>query len=581
MINPIRYISRTFNTIISDINSDSELVDTPAWWKRLIAGIGDVISMWNNAQANDSVLSTAFTRRAVVELCRWIGYEVSSQSTSYGTMLFYLKDGTTAPLTLATTELIGQTRGSVAVTAKQVESRASVSISSLETESVNMGVTPVSGNVLPTARTFVTGEKVVPTGTVPTGLTAGVSYYAIAATGGLKFATSLANAKAGTYVSISGSSGTVVVTLFSVSVTCYQQESKADTVIGIGSTAEWQQYDLPDTLILKDSVVITDSVDTFTRVDSFIDSVSTSAHFILIYRSDGSAYVEFGNGTYGKRPVGNITAKRAVGGGVNSNITPLNSIEVYAGSSSVVEGCTNVTAFTGGEDEESIETARRLAPATVKAQDRFVTEADGEALAEKYSPISQVKILRNEYGPLSCKVVTIAIGGGQLSGALQTALETYLIARSALSSIDVRVENATITAENIVSAFKAKTGYTYAERRPYFLLAWKLFMADSSKEIFDVYQSDGLASAIGRINSIFTESFDTDDATVETILERFLATEDYRTFGCTIDNSDPIAFIQNALPGVDSITYSAPTFPKTYADDEIPTYGTLTVTEIV
>jgi hypothetical protein len=246
-----------------------------------------------------------------------------------------------------------------------------------------------------------------------------------------------------------------------------------------------------------------------------------------------------------------------------------------------VEGCTNITAFVGGEDAEDIETARRLAPATVKSQDRFVTEEDGEALAEKYAAVSQVKILRNYYGPLSCKVVSIAIGGGQLSSVLQAALQAYLIDRSVLSSVDVRVEDATITTENVVSAFRAKTGYTYAERRPYFLLAWKLFLSEAGKEIYNEYVSDGLAAAVARINSIFTESFDTDDATVEAMLDRFVDAEEYRTFGGTIDNSDPIAFIQNALPGIDSMTYSAPSFPKTYDDDEIPKYGTLTVTEIV
>ena len=581
MLNPIRYISRTFNTILADINSDSELVDTPSWWKRLIAGVGDVASMWNNAVANDNILSTAFTRRAVVELCRWIGYTVSPQTTASGTMLFYLKDGTTAPLTLSVEELVGQTRGSISATAKQVEARASVSLAALEYEDVNMAINPVSGNVLPTVRTFVTGEKVVPTGTVPTGLVSGTSYYAIAETGGLKFASSLTNAKAGTFLAISGSTGTVTLTLLSVAVAGYQQESKSASTVGTASTEEWQKFDLPDAMILEDTVKVEDAVDTYTRVDSFIDSTAASTHFVLIYRSDGSAYIEFGNGVYGKIPTGDIVVSRSVGGGVNSNITPLYAVEVYAGSSTNIEGCTNVTSLVGGMDAEDSETAKRLAPATVKAQNRFVTEEDGEALAEKHSPVSQVSVLRNEYGALSCKVVTVAIGGGQLSAPLQADLQAHLIERSLLGSIDVRVEDATITTENVVSAFKAKSGYTYAERRPYFILAWKLFLSEAGKEIYNVYVSEGLSGAVDRINDIFTESFGSDDETVESILVRFGDLSEYRVFGCTIDYSDPIAFIQSAVPGIDSMTYSSPAFPVTYSDDEISTYGSITVTELV
>ena len=45
MGNPIQYTSRTFQTILADINSDKELADKPEWFKRMIAGVGDVMSM--------------------------------------------------------------------------------------------------------------------------------------------------------------------------------------------------------------------------------------------------------------------------------------------------------------------------------------------------------------------------------------------------------------------------------------------------------------------------------------------------------------------------------------------------------
>ena len=65
-INPIQHDSETFNTILNDINSDTELIDTPEWYKRIIAGLGDVMSVQRNATANQSFLRTAFTRTSML-----------------------------------------------------------------------------------------------------------------------------------------------------------------------------------------------------------------------------------------------------------------------------------------------------------------------------------------------------------------------------------------------------------------------------------------------------------------------------------------------------------------------------------
>ena len=100
MTNPIQYTSRTFQTILSDINSDKELADKPEWFKRLIAGVGDVMSMCLDAQANNSYLETAFTRDAVKKLCQLIGYKLAVHTTSTGKLKFYLADTTVFTITV-------------------------------------------------------------------------------------------------------------------------------------------------------------------------------------------------------------------------------------------------------------------------------------------------------------------------------------------------------------------------------------------------------------------------------------------------------------------------------------------------
>ena len=105
MANPIQYTSRTFQTIVADIKSDKEVADKPEWFKRMIAGVGDVFSMCLDAQANNTYLETAFTRDAVKKLCGLIGYTLGVQTTSNGKLKFYLRDTTVFPISVLRKDL--------------------------------------------------------------------------------------------------------------------------------------------------------------------------------------------------------------------------------------------------------------------------------------------------------------------------------------------------------------------------------------------------------------------------------------------------------------------------------------------
>lgn len=168
---PIKYTDRTFLTILNSINRVASLADKPEFFKTLVAGVGDVVSFINNAQANDSYLGTAFTRRAVVELCRLISYEIPNAKTSLGTMLFYFPSTVSFPFTVAAEDLVGTTRGTVAISAKRYEARAAVTFTE-ETDVSDITSNPPSSNQIVVSRDFLTGEKVRITtaGVVPTGL---------------------------------------------------------------------------------------------------------------------------------------------------------------------------------------------------------------------------------------------------------------------------------------------------------------------------------------------------------------------------------------------------------------------------
>lgn len=583
MGSPVNYTSRTFQTVMNDFNADPELADKPDWFKRAVAGGVDVASMINNAAANDSWLRTAFTRRAVVELCANIGYEVTPATTSSGTMLFYLTSDTVLPVTIDADDLAAATKGTVAVAARRFESRAGVTVSA-STDVIDLSTSPISANAITTSRDYLTGEKVLVTssGAMPDGLTSGREYYAIRMSAtSIKLASSVANAFSGTALAISGGSGNLSLALRSFRVTCYQQEAKTVTLGTSDGSSAWQRFDFPDMNVIRATLVITINGIVWTRVSNLASSAAYDAHYTHFYNTDDSSYIEFGDGNFGAIP-GNfdVEASYAVGGGDESNIRTLNAISVYAGGSDYISGCANATQFTGGGDAQASETAKRIAPGTLKSRDRFVTGEDGESLALGYGGLSLVAVIENEYGPLSAKVVGIATGGGNPSSGLRSSIETFLVSRSILESMDVRFVLATITSTAVTSSAKMRPGYSWSLVQPFFRLAWKLFFSEAGQEILDEYLSSGISNAIDKINAILSESFTANDYGAVSKLLDGLSVINARNFGDTIQISDAYAYIQGNVEGLDYITISAPTFPITLAVDEITTPGVFTLTEI-
>jgi len=581
--NPIKYTSRTFQTILADINADPDLADKPEWFKRLVAGVGDVVSMINNAAANNAYLRTAFTRQAVLDLCAQIGYEVPPAVTSSGTILFYLSPTVTFPVTLAPADLAAATRGTVAVASRRFESRSSA-VFDAESSVVNLTTDPISSSTIKVARDFLTGEKVRAScsGTMPTGITALTDYYAIRVDAThIKLASTAANAYAGISLTISGGTGNLTLALYSGRVSCHQQESKGQQTIGQSDgLTGWQEFGLPDADVIRDTLSVTVNGVPYTRVDTLALSKPYDTHYQQIYKSDGTSVVRFGDGEYGIIPPNfDIIAEYATGGGSAANVTTLNAVSVYAGASSDVTGCSNATSMTGGADAQSSEIAKRVAPGTLKSRDRFITAEDGESLAVQYGGLSQAKVIANAYGVLSTKVVGVAVGGGNPSPSLKIALQAYLVSKTIMESIDVRVMDATITARAVTCSAKVLPGYTWAGVQPLLRLAWKLFFAETGQEVIDEYLSNGIASATAKVNSLYSEAFTSSDyAKVQKLI---VALDSYgaRTFGEAVYDSDAIAFVQGNVDGIDYLTLSAPTFPLIHALDEISTYGAITLTE--
>jgi len=461
----IQYTSRTYDSILADLNSDPELVDKPAWSKKKTAYLGDMLSLINNATANNVLLRPCFTRKNGKLILELIDYELTPQSTASGTVLFYFPGTVVFPFTIAVEDLVALTSGTTLVSSKRFEARAAVNVTAV-TEVFAPAAVNTGADTITVARDFTTGEKVrfTTVTTLPAPLALLTDYYVIRVNATtIKIATSLVNAYAGTAIDLTTQGvGNHTVHLYSVGVTCYQQQTKDSVTIGTSDgTTEWQKFNLPDIDILEDTLVVTINAVTWTKVDTFVDSILTNTHYRLFYNNDNSAFIQFGNGTYGAIPGAfDISAAYAVGGNSDSNVTVADKIKIYGGADTNVNGASNPASLTGGDDPQDLEESKILGPLLLKARNRFVTTTDGEALALAYGGSSQVKVLKNYYGVGSSRMLCIADGGGNLSGAVQTALQIHLIDRTQLESIDVRVNDLTITATNVTSTAKLLNGYT-------------------------------------------------------------------------------------------------------------------------
>jgi hypothetical protein len=657
--NPISFTSRSYATIKNDIDSDPELVEKPNWFKRLIAGIGDVISIWLNAIANLMYLRTAFTRNAVQDLCELIDYDLSPQTTSSGIVLFYINTalGTGIfPFSVALADLKAKSQGSLLVSSLPFESRAAATFS-LETDTftrngnslIMAAVSPgYSGHkirfsssvTLPlplvankdyysiydgslklstwsrstttatitfNAHGLTNGDKINITSSSDTsaipnatytityigvnsfsitcfnaGGTSGTLYYDESFM--IQVAGSLADAYAGNVISLtSAGSGTHSVVYYSKAVSVYQQET-ISTPVSLGQSdgiTQWQEYDLPDRMILPDTLSVSINSIAWTKVTGWIDYTATDKVFKWLPKSNQQSFIRFADGIWGMIPGQyQIMATYSKGGGINSRVQNPNRVTTYTGSDSHITGVSNPLAITGGADEETLINAKRVAPILLKSRDRFVTSEDGIAIVQAYGGITQVAINKNVYGILSCQVVGIASGGGNPSSALRSTIQTLLISKTILDSIDVRFDTATLTSIAVTAAGHPKSGYDWTLNvLPYFRLAYQLLTSETGLEILTTYQENGVDTARVLINTLFQSSFTSSDNTqIVQYLEKF----EPRSFGETIQESDITSFVDAYTIGLDysTLTTFGTGFPLTLAAAAITTTGVLTLSQI-
>lgn len=111
--------------------------------------------------------------------------------------------------------------------------------------------------------------------------------------------------------------------------------------------------------------------------------------FMLDTRTDGTPYVTFGDGIFGRKlqPGEIVEITYRTGGGSAGNI-PQGALNSLVSSNPQVSAVTNNSQFSGGADEQSIEQLRELIPASLRTLERAVAEQDyADILVANFSEV--------------------------------------------------------------------------------------------------------------------------------------------------------------------------------------------------
>jgi hypothetical protein len=163
---------------------------------------------------------------------------------------------------------------------------------------------------------------------------------------------------------------------------------------------------------------------TWTPEPDLLESGESDPVFVVEVESDGTATLRFGDNINGKTPdTGtSFVASFRVGNGTAGNVGA-DSLVYLAAADARIQSCTNPLPATGGTDPETSDQIRRRAPQAFLTQERAITMADYENIAEMNPQVDNaVASLRWTGSWYTTFIAVQPEGGGNLSPALQQTL---------------------------------------------------------------------------------------------------------------------------------------------------------------
>jgi hypothetical protein len=377
----------------------------------------------------------------------------------------------------------------------------------------------------------------------------------------------------------SSSGGTATIT-----APVKQQKTYALVNIGIvDNTDDFAEYPVDGySKIIKSSATLTINSITWTRIDNFDASISTSKHFKLIYQSQGRARVQFGDGVNGAKPTLNsvIYMNFATTMGLNGRLDA-GEIVINVGQDSDISSLTNA-GTSGGNDAESIAGILRNARANARLRNMVWSQEDLETAARASS--SSVQKAFGIPGVGAATIQIIPSGGGLPSSGLKISVAAYVQALTQFGAMPITALDPNYLATSIIGVVTSRTGFDDATVKN--LARWALSLITSAidNQVTEYYTSYGIdACRINVINALWPYAFvAVDNDALEFIIlkwETLLGLREFREWGQVLEIGHLWVMMDDLYDyGLDVFNLTSPLSNVTPASNEIIDTDTITIT---
>jgi len=226
-----------------------------------------------------------------------------------------------------------------------------------------------------------------------------------------------------------------------VDVDARQGRRKSESFTGNGEPG--QRLVLAGKSIAQGSIRVRIQEREWTEVAHFQESDAGALHFQTETDALDETTIVFGDGVHGAVPPPGEPVEveyletLGAAGNLGPNLVTEVLDAVYLDGAQVALSVTNPAPATNGADRETLEHARRQAPAELRSLWKAVTKEDYKALAEGFPGVAKAQILDvNDCGNIRYYQVNLAVapdGGGPPSALLKRDLAEFLESRKVIT----------------------------------------------------------------------------------------------------------------------------------------------------
>jgi hypothetical protein len=212
-----------------------------------------------------------------------------------------------------------------------------------------------------------------------------------------------------------------------VEIECVEGERVTDILVGVGTGAPNQRFQVPQQGVLGSSITLVIGSSVWAEVDNLVLSAATARHYRRITDEIGNTFLAFGDGTYGAVPPSGseLRASFRIAGGIRGNI-PKGLINEKVSMPQCVLSITNAADATGGKEAATLREAKGALATRNATLQRAVTLEDYQALASTLPGISRVRASAGQ--PRGSRTVSLFVapsGGGEVTPALAVSVSRF------------------------------------------------------------------------------------------------------------------------------------------------------------